>query len=138
MKFMNLKHPKNIGIYFGAVVLIGLIAWYLYSNILNSANARNLKLPGLRDLVCNGVPYEVQSGTCGNRALFSESDFGVTSYITIYGVDSREEAEQMAARIKAIRKENRQEDIPVNLRVYSSPRSSGREPSESKIYDKVM
>jgi len=101
-------------------------------------NARNLRLPGLRELVCKGVPYERQSQSCGDKSVWREADLGFTAYITVYGISSKDEAEQIALYVMKVRGQQGQDQIPVNLRVYSTPRALGREPKKFMILDKDL
>jgi hypothetical protein len=99
-------------------------------------HARNLRLPGLLELVCKGVPYDSSSQACGPRSLWKEADWGTKAYITVYGVESPQEADQIAQFVLERRRQNKQEHIRINLRVYSTPRAAGREPAHAKIFEK--
>jgi hypothetical protein len=74
---------------------------------------------------------------CVDRAIYKDSDWGVTAYFTIYGIQSRAEAEAIAKFMIDARKKNGQEKIPINLQVFSVSRSSGpSSPSQYKILDR--
>jgi hypothetical protein len=98
-------------------------------------HARNLRIPGLIVLVCNGVPYDQKLQACGQRSVWKEADWGTTAHITVYGVQSKDEAEQIAKFVEDTRSAERQQHIRVSLRIYSTPRSAGREPAATKLLD---
>lgn len=99
-------------------------------------NARNLKLPGLGAFICKGVPYDSKLQSCGPRSFWREADWGTTAYLTVYGVESKQEAEQIAQYIVEVRRLNKQERIPINVRIYSTPRTADREPARSMLLEK--
>lgn len=125
------------------VLLIGGVAkFYHYNYVAHTEHARNLKLPGLHELICKGeVHKEGATDQCGKRGVYGDADWGVTAYFTIYGIESREEAEAIAKFMVRARKKNGQENIPINLQVYSVPRSAGnRGPVDTKyiIFEKDL
>lgn len=96
-------------------------------------NARSLRLDGLQEFLCKERAYDRNMNVCGNRSFWFEADLGFTAYVTIYGINSRQEALGLATFISEKKKQNKQK-IPVDLRVYSSARVAGREPKEFLIY----
>lgn len=125
---------------------VGLIKWIagcmgavalLTTGCGERENARSLNLDGLQELVCAGRPYLPSTNSCGARSIWFEADSGWIAYITIYGVESEKEAEQIKTFVAELKRKNRQ-DIPVSLTIYSDPRSKGRDPSSSKILHKRL
>lgn len=100
-------------------------------------NARLLRLDGLQEFVCAERPYVPSTNTCGNRSIWLEADSGLIAYVTIYGVESRWEAEQIAKFLTELKIKN-QQNIRVSLTIYSDARNKGREPSNSKIFEKAL
>ncbi len=126
-----------------AVVLLlgGAAKFYHYNYVANTrGQARTLRLPGLKELVCKGEPYKSgEVDQCGKRAIYGDPDWGVTAYTIIYGIETREEAEAIAKFMVEARKQSSQEHIPMNLLVYSIPRSAGSShPSKYKIFDQDL
>lgn len=97
-------------------------------------NARDLNLQGIRSVVCSDIPSDPATNECGQRSYWYEADLGVTGYVTVYGIENREHAIRISEFIRDAKRKNKQEMIPVELSVYSSPRPKGREPSEHLIY----
>ena len=122
------------------VLLVCGAKFYHYNYIEHTrGEARTLKDDGLRELVCKGVAYKSgEVDQCGRRAIYGDADWGVTAYLTIYGVETLDEAEAIAKFLVEARKRNRQERIPIKLEVYSTPRSAGARPSAKKIFDKSL
>lgn len=124
------------------LMLLGGAAKFYHYNYVEHirGQARTLRLPGLRELVCKGQAYTAgQVDQCGKRSIFRDPDWGITAYFTIYGVESREEAEAIAKFMVEARNQSGQEHIPMNVQVYSTPRSEGpSRPSQYKIFDKDL
>lgn len=121
-------------------LLVGGAKFYHYNYIEHTrGEARTLKDDGLRELVCKGVAYKSgEVDQCGRRSIYGDADWGVTAYLTIYGVETLEEAEAIAKFLVDARQRNRQERIPIDLEIYSTPRSAGVRPSAQKILDKNL
>ncbi len=132
------KHIRHFLLLIALLAVAGGLKLWHYNYIAHTANARDLKLPGLIEFVCKGVPYDTAKEACGKRSIWGEADWGVTSYLTAYGIESSAEAEAIAAFVIERRRQSGQEQIPVNLRAYSTPRSEGREPKSAKIFDKDL
>ena len=99
-------------------------------------NARNIRLQGLKDVICKGTTYDPAKDSCGERSYWLEADTGLIAYITIYGIQEKNEAVEISTFITKLRKSNQQEHIPINLKIFSSPRSLGRNPSDNLILNK--
>jgi hypothetical protein len=133
----NLKSIKKRWIVL-ALLVISVGKFYHYNYIANTlGQARQLNLLGLREMVCQGVP--IQQGKidhCGKRSIYGDADWGVTAYFTIYGIETEEEAQAIAHFMVQARKESHQENIPMNVQIYSVPRSFGSaNPRQYKILD---
>jgi hypothetical protein len=118
------------------LLLGGVVKFYHYNYVANTrGQARALRLPGLHEFVCKGIPYKsVEIDQCGKRSIYKDPDWGITAYFTIYGVETHEEAVAIAKFMVQARKNNGQEHIPINLQVYSVPRSAGnRGPVDAKF-----
>lgn len=125
------------------LLLGGAIKFYHYNYVANTkGQARFLKDSGLKEFVCKGTSYQsAQVDQCGKRSIYGDADWGITAYMTIYGVESREEAEAIAQFMVDARKKSHQENIPINLQVYSVPRSAApRSPVDTKyiIFNKDL
>lgn len=110
------------------VVLIACVAKFYHHNyIVNTfGQARQLRLPGFNEYFCKGVPDSPGAiDHCGKRSIYADGDWGITAYFTLYGVDTNEEAQAIANFMVAARKRNGQEHIPMNVQIYSVPRSAG-------------
>jgi len=125
-------------LFLAALAVAGAAKFWHYNYIAHTENARNLRLPGLIEFVCKGVPYDTTKEACGNRSVWGEADWGITSYLTVYGIESKAEAEAIAGFLIDRRRQSGQEQIPINLRAYSTPRAEGREPKNAKIFDKDL
>jgi hypothetical protein len=100
--------------------------FYYYNNIANTrGQARELRLPGLRELVCEGRERNPSGSVdqCGNRSIYADSDWGVTRYFTIYGVSTETSALEIAEFMRQARSKNQQDHIPVDVKIYSHARS---------------
>ncbi len=122
------------------LLVIGVAKFYHYNYVENTpGQSRRLLMPGLKKFVCKGEVFKPTGiDHCGKRSIWSDNDWGITAYVTIYGVETKEEAVEIAQFMNATRKKNEQERIPINLKVYSLPRSAGGfGPVSSKyiIYD---
>lgn len=123
------------------LLLGGAVKFYHYNYVANTkGQARSLRLPGLREFVCKGEVDKVTAiDQCGQRSIYKDPDWGITAYFTIHGVESKEEAEAIAKFMVAARKQSGQERIPMNVQVYSIPRSAGTSrPSKYKIFDQDL
>lgn len=125
------------------LVIGGAVKFYHYNYVANTlGQARTLRLTGLKDFLCKGEPFQsTKVDHCGKRAIYMDPDWGITAYYTIYGVESREDAAAIAQFMVEARKKNNQENIPMNLQVYSLPRSGGGNGPVSSsfiIYDKDL
>lgn len=123
------------------LLLVSAAKFLHYNYVANTrGQARALRLPGLHEFVCKGdlrKPAEVDE--CGKRSIYKDPDWGVTAYFTIYGIETREEAEAIAKFMVEARKQSGQEHTPINLEVYSVPRSAGTSrPSRYKIFDQNL
>lgn len=109
------------------VLIAGIAKFYHYNYVVNTfGQARQLRLPGFNEYFCKGVPVNPGSiNQCGKRSIFKDSDWGITAYFTLYGVDTKQEAEAIANFMVNARKQNKQEHIPMNVQIYSVPRSAG-------------
>lgn len=109
--------------------------FYRYNYLANMpGQARGLQLSGLTELVCKGVEYKPgKVDQCGPRSIYGDADWGITAYFTIYGVGTSEEAETIVRYMKAARELSRQTNIPMDVEIYSSPRSAGSRPSVSLV-----
>jgi hypothetical protein len=118
------------------LIVLGTAKFYHYNYIENTpGQAVTLRLPGLREFVCQGI--EFRSGPvdhCGKRSVYKDADWGITAYYTIYGVESEEEAKSIVEFMKSARQQNSQQQIPIDVKIYSTPRSAGgSRPSKSQI-----
>lgn len=125
------------------LLLGGAAKFYHYNYVEHTrGQARTLKDSGLKEFICKGVPYKSgQVDQCGKRSIYGDADWGITAYITIYGVESRSEAEAISKFMVEARRQSRQEHIPMNLQVYSVPRSANlRGPVDTKyiIFNKDL
>ena len=109
------------------VLIAGIAKFYHYNYVANTVGqARQLRLPGFHEYFCKEVPVNPGSiNQCGKRSIFKDSDWGITAYFTLYGVDTQQEAEAIANFMVNARKRNKQEHIPMNVQIYSVPRSAG-------------
>lgn len=136
----NLKSVKRRWIVL-ALLVIGVTKFYHYNYIENTiGQARQLSFSGFREMVCQGVP--IQKGKidqCGKRSIYGDADWGVTAYFTIYGIETKEEAQAIANFMVQARKESHQENIPMDVQIYSVPRSFGSSnPRPYKIFDQSL
>ena len=95
-------------------------------------NARNLQLDGLVEQVCKNQKMATVN-SCGARSVWLEADSGITAYVTVYGVETISEAKTLAEFLSESKSRAKQQ-IPVNLRIYSSPREQGRDPVRFLVY----
>lgn len=117
-------------------VVLGLFV-ALSTGCSENENARLLKLDGLRELVCQERHYDAYSNTCGDRSVWREADSGFIAYVTIYGISSEQEALLLARFIEGLKVKN-QQNIPVRLIVYSTPRGKGRDLSSAVVIKKWL
>jgi hypothetical protein len=138
------KRIKPLYFYFAILLLLiaGIAKFYHYNYIANTrGQARTLRLTGLEEFVCKDLPKRTiahDPDYCGKRSIWVDPDWGVTAYYSIYGVEAKEEAQAIADFMVAARKRDGQEHIPINLEVYSLPRSQGNRYSNHKIFDKDL
>ncbi|MDH4396613.1 MAG: hypothetical protein QE278_13120 [Limnobacter sp.] len=121
------------------VVFLGLAYFIVYNFIANTpGQARELDLPGLREKVCGEHKYlKGEVDQCGKRSIFGDADWGITAYITIYGVETEKEAQEIYEFMKTARKQAKQEGIPIHLTIYTLPKSVHLEANKSsEIFDK--
>lgn len=119
------------------VVLFASFAkFYHYNYVANTfGQARQLRLPGFDEFFCKGQPIQSSAiDHCGRRSIYADGDWGITAYFTLYGVDTPQEAQAIANFMVAARKSNGQEYIPMNVQIYSVPRSAGGHGPVSKQY----
>lgn len=140
--FQKYKLKPIVGGLILTLLAVGSAKFYHYNHVANKkGQARALRLPGFDDLVCGGFPYKHGAiDHCGKRAIYADGDWGITAYFTIFGVQTREEAQAIADFMIAARKKNHQEHIPMNLEVYSIPRSEADtgHPRKYKIFDENL
>ena len=122
---------------FFLIVLSGMAKFYHYNYIEHTrGQARTLSLPGFREFVCKDQPYMgTQIDQCGKKSMYSDGDWGVTAYSTIYGIETIEEANSIAQFMEKTRKQYKQTHIPMSVQMFTSPRSEGPTPSKNKIFD---
>ena len=135
--FQNQRKYQLMGLLLVVLVVVGLAKFYHYNYVANArGQARTLKLPGLQEFVCKGKPY-IPAGVdqCGGRSIYMDPDWGVTAYFTVYGIETKAEAEALATFMLDSRVKSKQEGIPINLVIYSVPRSAGVRPNDFKILD---
>jgi hypothetical protein len=103
----------------------GIFKFYHYNYVENTiGQARTLRMPGLQKIVCGSEKFDSSAiDHCGKRSIYKDSDWGITAYFTIYGIESRGEAEKIEKFMIESRRNNGQERIPMSLKVYSVPRS---------------
>jgi hypothetical protein len=99
-------------------------------------NARLLNLDIFQECVCKGRQYNAGSNICEERSVWLEADSGLIAYVTVYGVKTTTEAREIVEFLASEKKRNKQDDIPVDLTIYSTPRSIGRRPKESELFHK--
>jgi hypothetical protein len=117
-------------------VVAGALKFYHYNDIENTrGQARQLKLTGLRDFVCQGKPYKSGGPDhCGKRSLWRDTDAGITAYESIYGVDTYDEAKEIADFMVEARRRDNQTNIPMELEVFQQPRSQANRYNNTKIF----
>jgi hypothetical protein len=128
---------RKVGFFLLIIVASGSVGYFYYNYIQNTpGQARSLKLDGLIKEICGAADYKIErQDHCGARSIYSDADWGVTAYYEVYGVDSIEEARSIAAFIKFARASAGQSNIPINLKVYSLPRSQANRLNNHKILD---
>ena len=132
MSKVRFNGKKRLGLWLFNIVLISLFSIIGCSM---KDNARNFKTDGLVNFVCHGKAPDVsQSNVCGERSVWLEADSGVIAYVTVYGISNLDEAKSIFNFIKKLKGKNKQ-NIPVQVAIYSSSRSVGREPSAYKIFE---
>lgn len=142
--FLNMSKKFKLRYIWLVILLLlmaGIAKFYHYNYVANTrGQARTINLDGLREFVCKGrlpVDYFAED-QCGKRSIWIDPDWGITAYYSIYGVESKEEAQAIADFMVAARKKAGQERIPMNLEVYSLPRSQGNRYNNHKIFDKDL
>jgi hypothetical protein len=122
------------------MLLAGAAKFYHFNYVEHYENAKNLRLEGLQSFVCKGVPYDITTESCGTISIYGEADWGVTAYLVVFGVDSKEEAQTIANFMISARSKSHQEHIPMHLEVYSNPRGSGppKRLNANKIFDQSL
>ena len=140
---MTERHKRMPQIFWGALVLVilaGAAKFYHYNYVANTpGQARQLKLTGLRDFVCQGELYKPSGPDhCGKRSLWRDSDWGITAYESVYGVETVEEAQAIADFMVDARRRDRQNHIPMELEVFKYPRSQANSYSNTKIFQKKL
>ncbi len=133
----NYFESRYIWMGLALLLIVGGVKFYHYNYIENTrGQARTLKLTGLREFVCQGMSYESGGPDhCGRRSLWRDSDWGVTAYESVFGVDTKEEAQAIADFMVDARKKDGQQHIPMNLEVYVLPRSQANHFRNIKIFD---
>ena len=141
---MNKKiKPRYICFAILLLLITGIAKFYHYNYIANTlGQARKLELAGLEEFVCGDRPRHPlgDPDQCGNRSIYADVHGGITAYITIFGVESKEEAQAIADFMVAARKREGNERIPMNVEVYSLSRSEEGNTFffKSKIFDKDL
>lgn len=120
------------------LTLAGIAKFYHYNYVANTlGQARLLKLTGLREFVCRGESYKSTAvDQCGDRSIWGDADWGVTGYLTIYGVQSEREARAIADFMADARRNDQQTNIPMDLEVFKLPRSRANSYKNIKIFHK--
>lgn len=125
---MNSRAKIKIAIAVALIVLVaGIAKFYHYNYVANTfGQARKLRLPGFDEYFCSGVPQNRTAvDHCGKRSVYADGKWGITAYLTLYGVETKAEAQDIANFMVAARKRNGQEHIPMNVKIYSVSRSAG-------------
>ena len=130
----------------GAILLLliaGIAKFYHYNYVANTfGQARTIRLEGLRGFVCKGhLPDDdFAIDHCGKRSIWMDPDWGITAYYSIFGVETKEEAQAIADFMVEARRKSKQEHIPMNLTVYSLSRSEEGNTAffKSKIFDQDL
>ena len=120
--------------------ILGATKYWQYNYVENTiGQARTLKIKGLSNFFCRGAPL-VSSNVdqCGRRSIYKDSDWGITAYFTIYGVETEAEAKSIAKFMIRAREKSPYDRIPINLVVYSSARSEGSRPRTHKILEQDL
>ena len=120
--------------------ILGATKYWQYNYVENTkGQARTLKIEGLSNFVCRGTPL-VSSNVdqCGRRSIYKDSDWGITAYFTIYGVETEAEAKSIAKFMISAREKSPYDRVPINLVVYSSARSEGSRPRTHKILEQDL
>lgn len=128
---------KKIILFIFLLCFIGsALKFYHYNYIENTrGQARQLKLTGLKDFVCQGIPYKPGGPDhCGKRSIWRDTDGGITAYESIYGIETPEEARKIADFMVDARRRDGQTHIPMELEVFQKPRSQANRYANTTIF----
>ncbi len=121
-------------------VFFGVLRFYLYNNIENThGQAKLLKMNGLTDFICKDAKQNTSDliDDCDGKSIYTDTDWGVTAYYSIYGIKTKGEANEIVNFMETTRRKNKQDNIPIEISIYSIPRSqSSSHPQEYKILSK--
>lgn len=137
IKFLQRTVINKAAAALALIILIACVAKFYHHNYIanTSGQAKKLRLPGFNEYFCKGLPVNPGAiDQCGKRSIFKDSDWGITAYFTLYGVDTRAEAEAITNFMVDARIRNKQNHIPMNVQIYSVPRSAGGFGPVSKQY----
>lgn len=110
--------------------------YYFYYVANTPGQARQLKLTGFDEFVCQGEPYK-RGGLdhCGQRSIWSDGNWAyVTAEVSVYGVRNIEEAKVIANFMVEARRRDGQAHIPMSLDVYQLPRSQANSYTNTRIF----